>query len=285
MRYEFRDTVRFSEVDESGYLTLTALVNYFQDTAIFQSEKGGIGFDYLKPKNQAWLLASWQIEIDHMPVLCDEITVATWTYEFKAFYGYRNFVLYDAQGNKAAWANSVWFLCDTKYQMPVKIDERSLAVYGTEPRIEMEYLPRKIALPGLGITENGSTEGKAQEAFGTEGKTQEAFGTEGKTQEAFGTEGKTQEAFSTEGKIQEAFKIERHHLDTNHHVNNGQYIDMAVQYLPQDAQVTRVRAEYKMQAHLGDEMVPVVFEDGKLWTIALNNREGKAYAVVQLTIK
>ena len=139
----------------------------------------------------------------------------------------------------------------------------------------MEYLPRKIELPGLGITENGSTEGKAQEAFGTEGKTQEAFG----------TEGKTQEAFSTEGKIQEAFKIERHHLDTNHHVNNGQYIDMAVQYLPQDAQVTRVRAEYKMQAHLGDEMVPVVFEDGKLWTIALNNREGKAYAVVQLTIK
>ena len=265
MRYEFRDTVRFSEVDESGYLTLTALVNYFQDTAIFQSEKGGIGFDYLKPKNQAWLLASWQIEIDHMPVLCDEITVATWTYEFKAFYGYRNFVLYDAQGNKAAWANSVWFLCDTKYQMPVKIDERSLAVYGTEPRIEMEYLPRKIALPGLGITENGSTERKAQEAVGTEGKTQEAF--------------------STEGKIQEAFKIERHHLDTNHHVNNGQYIDMAVQYLPQDAQVTRVRAEYKMQAHLGDEMVPVVFEDGKLWTIALNNREGKAYAVVQLTIK
>ena len=126
MKYEFRDTVRFSEVDESGYLTLTALVNYFQDTAIFQSEKGGIGFDYLKPKNQAWLLASWQIEIDHMPVLCDEITVATWTYEFKAFYGYRNFVLYDAQGNKAAWANSVWFLCDTKYQMPVKIDERSL---------------------------------------------------------------------------------------------------------------------------------------------------------------
>ena len=107
MRYEFRHTVRFSEVDESGYLTLTALVNYFQDTAIFQSEKGGIGFDYLKPKNQAWLLASWQIEIDHMPVLCDEITVATWTYEFKAFYGYRNFVLYDAQGNKAAWANSV----------------------------------------------------------------------------------------------------------------------------------------------------------------------------------
>lgn len=50
MRYEFRDTVRFSEVDESGYLTLTALVNYFQDTAIFQSEKGGIGFDYFKTK-------------------------------------------------------------------------------------------------------------------------------------------------------------------------------------------------------------------------------------------
>lgn len=45
----------------------------------------------------------------------------------------------------------------------------------------------------------------------------------------------------------------RHHLDTNHHVNNAQYVDMAlsaagVQY-PKELQ-----AEYKKQAVLGDEI-------------------------------
>ena len=46
---------------------------------------------------------------------------------------------------------------------------------------------------------------------------------------------------------QESFKVQKHHLDTNHHVNNCQYICMAEDFLPEDFKVYQMRAEYKMQ--------------------------------------
>ena len=44
--------------------------------------------------------------------------------------------------------------------------------------------------------------------------------------------------------------MQKHHLDTNHHVNNCQYICMAEDFLPEDFKVYQMRAEYKMQAKL-----------------------------------
>lgn len=42
--------------------------------------------------------------------------------------------------------------------------------------------------------------------------------------------------------------IMKHQIDTNHHVNNAQYVDMAVEALPEEAdgrEITEIRAEYK----------------------------------------
>lgn len=83
------------------------------------------------------------------------------------------------------------------------------------------------------------------------------------------------------GQEQEAFAIGRHHLDTNHHVNNGQYIAMAAEYLPEGFEIHQMRAEYKLQARLHDEVVPVIYRKDGRTTVALNNPQGKPYAVVE----
>ena len=61
--YSFESMVRYSELDESGKLSLLAIFNYFQDCSTFQSESLGKGIEYLKSKNVAWWLANWQVEI------------------------------------------------------------------------------------------------------------------------------------------------------------------------------------------------------------------------------
>ena len=48
----------------------------------------------------------------------------------------------------------------------------------------------------------------------------------------------------------ERFEVVRYHLDTNHHVNNGQYISMAQESLPEGFPIREIRVEYKKQAHL-----------------------------------
>ena len=59
----------------------------------------------------------------------------------------------------------------------------------------------------------------------------------------------------------ELFPVRSHNLDTNHHVNNEQYVAMACEYLPKDFKVWQMRAEYKGQAVLGDIIEPIVYTD------------------------
>ncbi len=52
------------------------------------------------------------------------------------------------------------------------------------------------------------------------------------------------------------FEIRHANIDTNHHVNNGQYVALAEDFLPQGFRPYGLRAEYKMQARLGDVITP-----------------------------
>ena len=55
-----------------------------------------------------------------------------------------------------------------------------------------------------------------------------------------------------EGIVMEPITVRTEHLDSNHHVNNTQYVLMASRYLPSDFSLHQVRAEYRYQALLGD---------------------------------
>lgn len=87
------------------------------------------------------------------------------------------------------------------------------------------------------------------------------------------------------GKQAEPFTVRPHHLDTNHHVNNGQYVRMAMDFIPGTFSIGQLRVEYKRQAVLGDEIYPVVAmeEDGKRYIVSLNGADGTPYSVVEFT--
>lgn len=155
MVFSFDSTIRYSEVDSKCVLTLEALTNYFQDCSVFQSEALNIGMDHLKHENMAWVLASWQICIDRLPRLDEKVTISTWAYDMKAFYGYRNFSMTDEKGKTLAYANSIWVYMDAKNARPVKVPEKMAEIYGLEPKLEMNKAERKIHVPD-DIEEAGS---------------------------------------------------------------------------------------------------------------------------------
>ncbi len=211
-------------------------MNYFQDAASFQGEELGIGISYLKEHNMAWVLVSWQIFTDHMPKLGELITVRTWAYDFNSFYGLRNLEMIDGSGNRAAWANSVWVLMDTKNVRPVRVPDLLIERYGQEEKLDMPYAPRRIRVP----------EGGAE---------------------------------------MEPFTIHRGHLDSNHHVNNGQYIQMALDYLPEGFDLYETRVEYVKQTFLGDVIRPLVVKekDDNHITVSLRKEDERACAIVRFS--
>ena len=79
------------------------------------------------------------------------------------------------------------------------------------------------------------------------------------------------------------FTVVKTHLDTNHHVNNGQYIEMARTYLPEKFDLYETRVEYKAQAHLGDLICPKVSVVDGIVTVCLRDEEGRSYCVVRFS--
>lgn len=80
---------------------------------------------------------------------------------------------------------------------------------------------------------------------------------------------------------EETFSVQKHHLDTNHHVNNCQYIQMAMDYLPSDFVIRQMRAEYKQQARLHDIICPEKSVEKDKTVIMLNDTKAEPYAVVE----
>lgn len=86
--------------------------------------------------------------------------------------------------------------------------------------------------------------------------------------------------YGGEASRQSPLEIVPSHLDSNHHVNNQQYIQIAQSALPGEIQVRQLRAEYKRQAKLGDLIYPVVYPVGDGYVVALNMENGRSFAVV-----
>ena len=81
------------------------------------------------------------------------------------------------------------------------------------------------------------------------------------------------------------FFVTKHHLDTNHHVNNAQYIRRAEDFLPAGFEVGEFRAEYKKSAKLQDKIHPLVSVTDSACTIVLADETHKPYTTVQFIRK
>lgn len=88
------------------------------------------------------------------------------------------------------------------------------------------------------------------------------------------------------------------HIDTNHHVNNAQYVGMAIdallEYPPaqraQQALVNRsenspvtVDVQYSRAATRGQTIYPHIYQDGAGFIVSLDDCDGGHYAVVRIS--
>ncbi len=229
--FSFNTRIRYSELDHrNGILPCSSIINYFQDCSTFQSEDLNRGIAYLEEHHQVWLLNGWQLELMKPIKLGDIVTVGTWPYDFKGFYGYRNFIMKDSDGIVLAVANSIWVHLDTQTGRPTKVPKDN--GYTLEPPYPMEYVDRKVDTPINSI-------------------------------------------------LHDAFQVKKSNIDSYNHVNNGQYIKMAEEFLPDQFISTSMRVEYKAQAKLGDIILPFVSEQEDCYTIMLANESEKPFATVE----
>lgn len=81
----------------------------------------------------------------------------------------------------------------------------------------------------------------------------------------------------------EMVQIRAHHLDTNHHVNNGQYVRIAIDSLMQKYPIKQLRAEYRKQVYLNDVLIPYVsMTQDEKYVVALKDQDENICCIVEL---
>ncbi|WP_310601954.1 acyl-[acyl-carrier-protein] thioesterase [Anaerosporobacter sp.] len=84
-----------------------------------------------------------------------------------------------------------------------------------------------------------------------------------------------------ESQEEQPIQVVRSFLDTNNHVNNGQYIKIAEEFLPKDFIIHEMRADYRTSALLGDTIIPKCSITDKECIVTLCQPDGKPYAIIQ----
>lgn len=232
--YTFDSRVRYSETDETGRLSLTGIMNYFQDCSTFQSEDLQMGLSHLEGEKRAWWLSSWHILVKRYPVFGERIYISTYPHGFRGIYGYRNFLIRDERGNSIVLADSCWFFYDLEHGCPARVTPEEIRGYGEcEPPLPMPEASKKIRLPES---------------------------------------------------LEERRPVEvcRHHLDTNLHVNNAQYMEIVREFLPENFEVGELQIEYKKAAVLGDRMFPGIGRTERGYAVSLIGEDGCVFTNMYL---
>ena len=225
--FEYTDTIRYSKVDGELKLSIPALIDYFQDAAISQSEELGVGTKALNARSFAWFLISWDVRIRRMPELNERVVVGTYPYYFHGMLGSRAVYMKTPEGEVLAEADAQWAMMDTARMRMTKIPEDILTSYELGDGPLFEGKGRKLEPLGEGA----------------------------------------------ETAVCDPVPVQEYMLDNNGHVNNGQFVHLAMSYAPKGQAWSELQVVYKKQARLGDRITPVVSRDGGRVRISLETDE------------
>ena len=143
--YEMSVRIRYSQVDQDGYLTLPALFDLLQDAATFHSQDLGYDIRYLKRVGCGWFVTDYQLALEgSTPYIGDRLTLKTWGYRFRGMFGMRNMLLVREDGSIYARVNSIWVYMDLRRMLPSRIPDKMIRDYGQEPAIDYPWPSRKI---------------------------------------------------------------------------------------------------------------------------------------------
>ena len=86
----------------------------------------------------------------------------------------------------------------------------------------------------------------------------------------------------TEGEAMAPVRVLRADIDYNRHVNNANYVRMAMELLPDDFIVSGLRVEYRVAAKLGDVLVPTVYRTDGAFIVSLSTG-GEVCAITEFS--
>lgn len=151
--YEMKTIVGTSQIDKDGLLKTSSIFDIMQDCSFFQLDSEEELTKYFNENNISMFLISRQVDIYKLPKYCDKIIARTYVYECNEAYGYRNTVIYDENYKELVVCYAIGGFVDLKTSNLIRMPKDIIESVKFDKKIEMNYLPRKIAVDNKSFKE------------------------------------------------------------------------------------------------------------------------------------
>ena len=143
--YRHAYAAHYYDCDEDLQVSVLALMRWFEDIALLQSEDYGVGMEFYAREDVAWLLSRWDIRLHGVLRHRDEVRVCTQPMGMRRFLANRRYDVSTPAGAPVAQAESQWLFIDTKRRRPRRIPEEIFSRYGVQGEVEELHAPQSPA--------------------------------------------------------------------------------------------------------------------------------------------
>lgn len=121
-------------LNKENALSNKGLLAIFEDAAEMHSASVGYGITDIETTKLSWALLNWKIKIFRRAKHGEDLTVKTWSRPSNRIHCFRDFELYDSDGNIIAIGSSKWVLIDMFSHKIVKLTDEIEAKYQPESK-------------------------------------------------------------------------------------------------------------------------------------------------------
>ncbi|MCL2191945.1 MAG: thioesterase [Treponema sp.] len=136
--------VRFNAIDRSDTMTLSAVLNVFQELAVSHAENLGVGREAMASTGQAWILSRMSVQVDRRPNYCEAVTVRSWPRSWEKLFALRDFDVLDAQGSPIIRARSCWIIIDMEKRRPIRPQSALEGIHLNEGLDALPFVPASL---------------------------------------------------------------------------------------------------------------------------------------------
>lgn len=145
MIYKEKFKIGLKDIGKNNKLSNRAILEYLENIGAYHSDKVGYGANDNVKTGVSWILLEWKVQVLKRPVYGQTLNIHTWGKGMSKFFTYRDFEIYDENGNLCVIATSKWALIDTNKRKITRISDSIIEKYEPEetdvfPKREIEKL-------------------------------------------------------------------------------------------------------------------------------------------------
>ena len=133
MKFEIKRKTGLKDIGKNALVKNDAILEILEDAAGEHTNKAGIGKAInIEKDHVAWILHDWKVKVLKRPIYADELTVKTWGRYFQKSYTYRDYEIYNSNGELAVIATSKWSLLNVETRKITKLTDDMRDAYQPE---------------------------------------------------------------------------------------------------------------------------------------------------------